>query len=253
MGLVRPTKGTIFLWGDHHTNVTLKAKIGFLPESPYFYNYLKAREFLSFTGQLFGLSKRECSKRVDALFDLVGLTRHKDKLIKNYSKGMLQRLGLAQTLVNDPELLVLDEPMSGLDPLGRKEVRDIIMLLKERGNTIVFSSHILSDVETICDRVGIIIGGKLKDCGPLADLLTPKIRAFEICVKGLRQEVISRLKNEGLQVINKGAETFIVAEEHVAYALLPALLENDGTLLSFTPRKESLEDIYLGEIRSNGV
>jgi ABC-2 type transport system ATP-binding protein len=194
LGLLHPTRGKIFLWEKDHDKIELKSRIGFLPESPYFYNYLKAKEYLNLCGQLFGITFKKRQHKVDSLLELVGLKDHKNALIKTYSKGMLQRLGLAQALVNDPELLILDEPMSGLDPLGRKEVKDIMLELKSQGKTIIFSTHILSDVETVCDRVGIIIKGKLKDCGPIENLLNPKIKSFEICIKSLPIETINNLR-----------------------------------------------------------
>lgn len=250
LGLIRPTRGKIFLWGEDHYPIELKSRIGFLPESPYFYGYLKAKEYLHFCGQLFGLQSQERKKKIEYLLDLIGLRAHKNELIKNYSKGMLQRLGLAQSLINDPELLILDEPMSGLDPLGRKEVRDIILDLKNRGKTIIFSTHILSDVEAICDRVGIIIKGRLKDCGPLENLLNPKVKSFEICIKGLTKETIHYLEERGLSLIQRGEEIFIIAQEEEAHNILPYLLEKGGTLISFVPQKETLEELYVSEIKS---
>ncbi|HNR13517.1 MAG TPA: ABC transporter ATP-binding protein [Thermodesulfobacteriota bacterium] len=250
LGLIRPSAGHILLWDKEHRSVPQKSKIGFLPESPYFYNYLTAKEYLFFSGRLFGLSHRECTQKVQALFDLVGLADHQNKLIKHYSKGMLQRIGLAQALINDPELLILDEPMSGLDPLGRKEVRDIILHLKDKGKTIIFSTHILSDVETVCDRVGLLINGRLKDCGLLEDLLAPKIKSYEMCLKDLSQETLLYLDNMQIEVLQRGSESFFAVQEKHAHSVLAALLKKGGTLISFTARKEALEDIYLAEIRA---
>ncbi len=163
---------------------------------------------------------------------------------------MLQRLGLAQALINDPELLILDEPMSGLDPLGRKEVKDIMLELKAQGKTIIFSTHILSDVETVCDRVGIIINGRLKDCGPIENLLNPKIKSFEICIKGLPIETINHLRERGLPLIQRGEESFIRVEEVKVNDMLHDLLKKGGELISFIPRKETLEDLYVSQIKS---
>ena len=250
LGLLHPTRGKIFLWGEDHDKIELKSKIGFLPESPYFYNYLKAKEYLHLCGQLFGITFKKRQHKVDSLLELVGLKDHKNALIKTYSKGMLQRLGLAQALINDPELLILDEPMSGLDPLGRKEVRDIMLELKAQGKTIIFSTHILSDVETVCDRVGIIIKGKLKDCGPIENLLNPKIKSFEICIKGLPIETINDLRKRGLPLIQRGEEAFIRVEEVEVNDVLHDLLKKGGKLISFIPRKETLEDIYVSQIQS---
>ena len=148
-----------------------KSKVGFLPESPYFYDYLTGREFLRFYGHLFGLSGTALEKRIDELLDLVGMTHARDLQLRKFSKGMLQRVGIAQALINDPELVVLDEPMSGLDPIGRKEVRDLIFRLKESGKTVMFSSHILHDAELLCDRVAMIMKGKLVACGHVSELM----------------------------------------------------------------------------------
>jgi len=250
VGLLHPTRGKIFLWEEDHYKIELKSKIGFLPESPYFYNYLKAKEYLHLCGQLYGITFKKRQHKVDSLLELVGLKDHKNALIKTYSKGMLQRLGLAQALINDPELLILDEPMSGLDPLGRKEVRDIILELKAQGKTIIFSTHILSDVETVCDRVGIIIMGKLSDCGPIENLLNPKIKSFEICIKGLPIETINNLRERGLPLIQRGEEAFMQIEEVKVNDLLHDLLNKGGELISLIPRKETLEDLYVSQIKS---
>ena len=250
LGLLKPSRGKIWLWGEELKKLELKSKIGFLPESPYFYSYLKAKEYLHFCRHLFALRSQESKKRVDTFLELVGLTEHKNSLIKTYSKGMLQRLGLAQALINDPELLILDEPMSGLDPLGRKEIRDLILDLKNKGKTIIFSTHILSDVETVCDRVGIIIKGGLRDCGPLEDLLNPKIKSFEICIKGLQTETVHNLEEQGLHLIKRGDEIFIRVEEKEEKNLFHYLLEKGGELVSFAPRKETLEDLYVNKIKS---
>jgi len=250
LGLLKPSRGKVWLWGEELKKIELKSKIGFLAENPYFYSYLKAKEYLHFCRHLFALTSQESKKRVDALLELVGLPEHKNRLIKTFSKGMLQRLGLAQALINDPELLILDEPMSGLDPLGRKEIRDVILDLKNKGKTIIFSTHILSDVETVCDRVGIIIKGILKDCGLLEHLLNPKIKFFEMCVKGLPIETVHNLEGQGLNLIKRGNEIFIRVEEKEEKNLLHYLLEKGGELVSFAPRKETLEDLYVNEIKS---
>lgn len=250
LGFIRPTRGTCLLWGADPRRIEVKARVGFLPESPYFYAYLKVKEYLYFCGHLFGLSRIELGRAVDALLEQVGLSGHRDKLIKHLSKGMLQRLGLAQAMINDPQLLILDEPMSGLDPLGRKEVRDTILHLKERGKTIIFSTHILSDVETVCDRVGILLNGRLRDCGPLASLLTPKIRSVEVCVRDLPSETIRTLQEQGLPLLQKGSEILVRVSEKEAAGLLGSLVDKGGTLVSFAPQKETLEDIYVSEIES---
>lgn len=170
-GLIRPTAGRATVLGGPPTSIEVKARVGFLPEQPYFYDYLKPTELLDIFGRLFGMDRGARRRRIHELLDLVGLAHAKDRTLRKFSKGMLQRVGLAQALLNDPELLILDEPMSGLDPIGRKEVADLVASLKASGKTIFFSSHILADIERLCDRVVILDRGELKAQGRLDDLL----------------------------------------------------------------------------------
>jgi len=169
LGLIRPDAGTVEIFGRSHLSPRSREPLGFLPENPYFYDYLSAREFLAFTADLFGLERREKEGRIARLLKLVGLERAADLPLRKYSRGMLQRAGLAQSLINDPKLVILDEPLGGMDPLGRKEIRDIIVRFKDEGKTVFFTSHILQDIEMICDRVAIIVGGRIVKEGDLAD------------------------------------------------------------------------------------
>jgi ABC-2 type transport system ATP-binding protein len=171
MGLIYPTSGNVRIFGRDIKDINIKMDIGFLPEAPYFYDYLTAREFLDFYSQLFGLAKKERERRIEELLDMVDLRLVKDTQLRKFSRGMLQRIGIAQALINDPKLVILDEPMSALDPVGRTKIRDVILHLKDEGKTVFFSSHILSDVEMICDRVGLLVNGKLKEIGKLEELL----------------------------------------------------------------------------------
>jgi len=171
MGLIHPTSGTTKLLGQSIDNIQTKSKIGFLPESSHFYEYLTASEILTFYGHLFDLPKRTIKERTISLLKQVGLESSANMQLRKFSKGMLQRIGIAQALINDPELVVLDEPMSGLDPIGRKEMRGLIQNLKTQGKTVFFSSHITHDVEMICDRIGILVGGRLLRIGGLSELL----------------------------------------------------------------------------------
>ncbi|MEB3187135.1 MAG: ABC transporter ATP-binding protein [bacterium] len=170
LGLVRPTSGTAMVLGTRAGESDARARLGYLPENPYFYTHLTGREFVEFCGSLFGQGGPELRNRVDRLLARVGMTHARDLQLRKYSKGMLQRVGVAQALVNDPELVFLDEPMSGLDPVGRRELREIILELKSEGKTIFFNSHILSDVEALCERVGILSRGKLVSYGSVKDL-----------------------------------------------------------------------------------
>jgi ABC-2 type transport system ATP-binding protein len=171
LGLIRPTSGTAIVLGASPEDTRARIKVGYLPENPYFYTYLTGREFVEFCGGLFGLSGKDLRNRATELLDRVGMAHAENTQLRKYSKGMLQRVGVAQALVNDPEIVFLDEPMSGLDPVGRREMREIILGLKREGKTVFFNSHILSDVEALCDRVGILNAGRLVLCGSVRELI----------------------------------------------------------------------------------
>lgn len=250
IGVIHPTSGEAFIFGRSISQMAVKREIGFLPESPYFYDYLTGSEFLHFCGQLFGMTTKERAERIDALFELVGLKGAENEQMRRYSKGMLQRIGLAQALINDPKLVILDEPMSGLDPIGRKDVRDIILRLKEEGKTVFFSTHVLSDAEMICDEVGIIIQGRLRSKGRLEALLNPKVRSVEVCLRGVPREELESLKSFSNSVIQRGSDFLIVLKEETH---LPSVInwttKRGGKIISVVPRKESLEDIFMEEMK----
>ncbi len=171
LGLMRPSKGSVVMFGSRPDDAAVRKRIGFLPENPYFYNYLTGEEFVRFCGGLFDIPSKVLDERLGKLLDLVGMQGSKDQQLHKYSKGMLQRIGIAQALINDPDLVLLDEPMSGLDPVGRHQFREIILGLKKQGKTIVFNSHILSDVEEICDRVCILLHGRKVAEGTVSELM----------------------------------------------------------------------------------
>src|SRR5437588_3675425 len=180
LGFVRPTSGPAFVSGAPAGSVAARRNLGYLPENPALYEFLRGDEYLVFAGRLSGLSRSDARGHAAKLLERVGLAGRADRAIRKFSKGMVQRLGLAQALVGDPETVILDEPMSGLDPIGRKDVRDLILGLRAEGRTVLFSTHILSDVEAICDRVAIMVDGRLTDCGSLSELLSPGVRSVEI-------------------------------------------------------------------------
>jgi len=251
MGLIYPTSGCASILGHPVGHVDAKGKVGFLPESPYFYEYLTSREFLAFYGHLFGLWGTALQKRVDELLELVGMTHARDLQLRKFSKGMLQRVGIAQALINDPELVVLDEPMSGLDPIGRKEVRDLILRLKESGKTVMFSSHILHDAEMLCDRVAMIMKGKLVACGEVADLIERgATQEVEMVVDRLSPEGVEQLKALATKVVLHGERVMAVlkAQRDVDEAL-DVLRANKAKLVSLVPHKASLEDLFIKEAR----
>ncbi len=243
LGLIYPDAGTIDIFGLPHLSPRARQTLGFLPENPYFYDYLTASEFLAFTADLFGLSRREREERIGRLLALVGLERARDLQLRKFSRGMLQRVGLAQALINDPKLVILDEPLGGMDPLGRKEIRDIIVRFKEEGKTVFFTSHILQDIEMICDRVAIIVGGRIVKEGALQDLVSEKVLFTEVVLSGLPAEAVGGL---GECFTAKGDRLLLrVFEEAKVEQVLALVHDRKGRVLSLSPRTETLEDIFV--------
>ena len=248
MGLIFPTAGAIEVFGEAVPNVAVKRRVGYLPENPNFYDYLRADEFLEFSARLCGVNKATRRKRIPDLLSRVGLSGALNRPLRKFSKGMLQRIGLAQALVHDPDLVVLDEPLSGLDPIGRKEVRDIIAELREQDKTVIFSSHILSDVEMICDRVGILVRGRLRDIGPLEGLLSARTVQTEVLLAGVTQAVLSLAEKESWAVHEEGERVQITLPgEQDPAALLSCALQEGARVIAVTPRTESLEDLFVRE------
>ena len=250
IGLIKPTAGSCTVLGAPVPSPAARARLGFLPESPYFYEYLTVRELLDLVGRLFGLDAATRRRRGGELIERVGLTAAADRPLRKLSKGMLQRAGLAQALMNDPELVILDEPMSGLDPIGRKEVRDLIVELQAAGKTVFFSTHILPDVEAICDRVAIIVAGKVDEVGPVANLLDTSLAGTDVVVRP--RAPIEPLLPEGARVRHAGGEsdevTVSLGPEVDVGAVLVALA-GAARVVSVTPRRESLEDVFLRKAR----
>jgi ABC-2 type transport system ATP-binding protein len=244
MGLIFPTSGKAFIYDAPIPSAEAKQRIGFLPENPSYYEFLTGREALRFFGQLSGVAASELPRRVDELLELVGLSDATDRQIRKYSKGMQQRLGIAQALVGDPSFVVLDEPMSGLDPIGRKDVRDLILELKRRGKTVLFSTHILPDVEALADRVGVILGGQMRDVGRISELLSPRIRSVEVVIdvpEAAREAVAAgRLVSRDESRLGLSFADLETANRAVA-----AVLASGGDLLSMVPHRETLEDFFV--------
>jgi ABC-2 type transport system ATP-binding protein len=247
MDLIRPTSGKAELLGRPAGDVEVRRRIGFLPEGPYFYDYLTGEEFLTFYGQLAGLSGSELKRRVRRQLDVVGLADAGGRQLRKYSKGMLQRVGLAQAIIHDPELVILDEPMSGLDPIGRKQVRDLILSLRDEGKTVFFSTHIIPDVEMICDRVGVIVRGKLLASGTVEELMSPgQTHSIEVVCDGLKADRIDGVASLASRVFQQGRRCLIVlpGPERLE-ELLAAIRAHGGTLVSVTPQKRSLEELFV--------
>jgi len=247
LGLIFPDSGEITLFGQPHLSLKAKEKIGYLPENPYFYEYLTAREFLNFYARLFPSGRISDKNKIDELLSLVGLKKAADLQLRKFSRGMLQRVGLAQALINDPELVFLDEPLGGLDPIGRKELRDIIVNLKEEGKTVFMCSHILQDIEMICDRVAIIVAGRIVAQGSLPELISEKILFTEITLSGISQQELEGL---GEFVSIQGDRALIkVFDENKIDQLLSLVKEKKGKIHSLVPRTETLEDIFVDMVK----
>jgi ABC-2 type transport system ATP-binding protein len=250
LGLIRPSAGRAELLGRPLGDLEAKRRLGYLPETPYFYDYLTGRELLIFVGELFDLPRRVNARRADALLDRLGLARAAGLALRRYSKGMLQRLGVAQALINDPDLVLLDEPLSGLDPLGRKQLRELIAGLREQGKTVVLSSHILADVELLADRVAILVEGRSVDTGPLDALLDPHTLSTEVVFSRPGEALQGALAAAGHRPEILGDRGRItLAGDAPADPLLALIAEHGGSVLAVSPRKESLEDLVVREVQ----
>jgi ABC-2 type transport system ATP-binding protein len=260
MGLIRPTGGRATVLGHALPSRAARFKIGFLPESPYFYDYLDVAELCDLAGRLFGLAPAVRKKRADELIERVGLGRARSQSLKKFSKGMLQRAGLAQALMNDPELIVLDEPMSGLDPIGRKEVRDLMLELRERGKTVFFSTHILSDVEAITDRVAIIARGQLQAHGTPAELVSRTLQGVDITVRLAAAPSESEgdgndgggeraLVHGATRVRRVGDElSLTLAADADVDAWIARAHAAGARVMAIAPRHETLEDLFMRQV-----
>jgi ABC-2 type transport system ATP-binding protein len=247
-GLIRPSGGRASLFGKPLPNTRAREKVGFLPENPYVYPYLTPLEFVQLCGRLSGLSRASARDRARTVLDQVGVLYAADRQVGRLSKGMLQRTGLAAALVGDPELLILDEPMSGLDPVGRKEVRDLIFHERKRGRTIFFSTHILSDVEMLCDKVSILRKGEVVVSGRLVDLLKRDVRRTDIALTSADPALLERFSSLGHGVRQLGERVVIEIEGETRVAeVLRAALEAGANVHEVTPRHETLEDLFVRE------
>lgn len=253
-GLIKPSSGTVKVLGGEPGSLSVLARMGYLPEHPYFYDYLKPEELLDIFGQLFGISANERKRRIDELLEMVGLGHARGRVLRKFSKGMLQRTGIAQALLNDPELVILDEPLSGLDPVGRKEVIDLIARLKEQGKTVFFSSHILSDIERLCDRVAILDKGEMKATGKLSDLLSGGGNDREIVYAG--KTTLSLETLPGVRRVERIGHEMIrlVCEGTSSNKTIGLLLDQNVEIVSVSERRMTLEQLFMASASSqNGV
>lgn len=246
MGLLRATGGTARILGAPIGQKGVRRTVGFLPEDAYFYTYLTGRELLTFYGRLQGLTRREASMRVDAILETVGLARAARVRLGEYSKGMRQRFGVAQAIVNDPTVLFLDEPLTGLDPLGRKDLKDLILSLRDRGKTVFFSSHILSDAEAICDRIAVLHEGRLVAKGQLGELLQSRIRSYELQVTGIDTGELAMLGLPPHDITTDGKRVYVnLPGDEDPDRWIGRIRDRRGRVAALIPYRESLEAYFV--------
>jgi ABC-2 type transport system ATP-binding protein len=254
MQLIFPTSGRAEILGQPVGHVATRQQIGYLPENPYFYDYLTAEELLEYFAQLFGYGAADRRKRVSALLDRVGIGAERRLQLRKFSKGMVQRVGIAQALLNDPAVIFLDEPMSGLDPLGRREVRSLILELRDQGRTVFFSSHILADAEALCSRVAIVTGGRLAAAGRLSDILAFEVRGWELVVANATPETLARLAPVARKTteISAGRYTIELSLDHPPEHLLADLAASGVGIVSLNPIRDTLEDFFVRRVAEAG-
>ncbi|MBZ5553598.1 MAG: ABC transporter ATP-binding protein [Acidobacteriia bacterium] len=246
MRLIYPTSGHAEILGKSFDDVAMHAHIGYLPENPYFYDYLTAEEFLAYSARLFGIKSTVVKSKIDELLRVVDLKDARRLQLRKFSKGMLQRVGIAQSLINDPQVIFLDEPMSGLDPIGRREIRDLILSLKREGKTVFFSTHILPDVETLCDRVAIIYKGKMRGCGSLTELLVGDSSAIELVVSHFTDALQSALRSIATdQNVAGNMLRATLPDQAALFHALEVVRANGGEVIHVHPLKESFEDYFV--------
>jgi ABC-2 type transport system ATP-binding protein len=247
---VYPTSGRAEILGRPVGDVEVRRRIGYLPEHPYFYDHLTAQELLEYFGALFGFAPADRRRRASALLDEVGIGAERRLQLRKFSKGMVQRVGIAQALLNDPEVVFLDEPMSGLDPIGRRDVRQLMLSLRDQGRTIFFSSHVLADAEALCSRVAIVARGRLVASGSLSEMLAFRLRGWELVVSGLTREMLDRSASRFTRVGPLGGDRFALELPLTTppERVLADLVAQGATLVSLNPLRESLEDFFVESV-----
>src|SRR6516162_7286693 len=254
MQLVFPTSGTADILGRPVGDIATRRRIGYLPENPYFYDHLTAEELLDYYGRLFGMPAADRRRRVAATLDRLGIGGERRLQLRKFSKGMLQRVGLAQAVLNDPELLFLDEPMSGLDPLGRRDVRALMLELRDQGRTIFFSSHILSDAEALCSQVGIVAKGRLAAAGRLGELAEFAVQGWELVMAGVPAAALDRVRARARRVLSVAGDRYVIdlPPDGQPEELLRELTGAGAALVSLTPVRETLEDVFVRRVAEMG-
>ncbi|QZZ53418.1 ABC transporter ATP-binding protein [Myxococcus xanthus] len=252
MGLVRASEGQALLFGEPPDRPHVRRQVGFLPENPSLYEYLTGREFVTLAGRIFGLSGHELDQRVERVLGDVGMGRASDLQIRRYSKGMVQRTALAQALISGPRLLVLDEPTSGLDPLGRRQMRDLILAERAKGTTILFCTHIISDVESLCDRVVVLVGERRVQEGSVQDLVSAKAPSVEMVVHGLPLEVLQSLGFSYEHAQQLDSRVLLRIPDADSHGLLQTVISKGGRVSRVQPARFSLEDLFLEAMKQAG-
>jgi ABC-2 type transport system ATP-binding protein len=251
VGLIFPDAGTARILGKPITDIEMHQNIGYLPEQPYFYDYLTAAELLDYFARIHGLTSAQRSERVAKMLKRVGLETAKKIQLRKYSKGMLQRVGLAQAILHDPQVVILDEPMSGLDPIGRREVRDIILELKREGKTVLFSTHILSDAEMLCDRVGVIVGGKLRGVGAPEEIVAMKTQGMEVLFELPGNDSAAAAVGILAKATKTGDRYRMEVAEEEMYAALEQLRGAGAKILSVAQVKPTLEEYFVNLVEAD--
>jgi len=252
MQLVYPTSGAAWILGRPVGDLEVKRRIGYLPENPYFYDYLTADELLTYFASLFGYRGEERRRRVADVLDQVGIGAARRMQLRQFSKGMIQRVGIAQAILNQPEVVFFDEPMSGLDPLGRREMRQLMMRLRDSGCTVFFSSHILGDAESLCSRVAILAGGRLVKTGRLADMLGFELRGWELIVSDVSREKLTALGARVTRIVPLADGRFsLELPPDPPEPLLAELARHGGRILSLNPVRDTLEDLFMRQVAAS--
>ena len=253
-GLLRPSGGSALVYGVDVRKRESRELLGYLPENPYFYEYLSPRETIGFYGRLNGMNARDRRREWDRLSETLDLRDIADQRVRSFSKGMRQRLGFAVALIGDPKVLILDEPMSGLDPMGRRMIRELILHARDDGKTVFFSSHVLSDVEQISDRIGMLVDGKLRSVGSIDEILSKRVSMIEVTAKDLPEFVAKEIEQMSIRsrVTERGIQ-FCFSELEQANEVARKIHAYGGTLVEFTPVKETLEDYFVREQEAVGA
>src|SRR5215510_10218945 len=252
MQLIYPSSGVAEILGKPVGDVSVRRRIGYLPENPYFYDNLTAEELLVYFARVFGYSAHDGKQRARRLLDEVGIGAERRFQLRKFSKGMVQRLGLAQALINEPDVVFLDEPMSGLDPIGRREVRELILRLRDQGRTVFFSSHVLSDAEALCNRVAILVKGRLEVAGSVEELTAVAAKGYELVVAGLSEQLLERVRSRMSHStrVGQGRYSLVLPPSTAPEPLIAELAAAGAHVVSLNPVRSTLEDFFVERVRA---